>query len=130
MLSHYENQYNWNDLEFPLAIQKISKFEKNNPGIPVNVLFNKKERLYTASRSRLNRQCKKQVNLLMVVDEEKRHYTAIKSISRFLSRLNGKSNRACHYGMNCLNGFRTISETDKHYEYCSTSCHVKVKMPT
>ena len=68
LLSHYENQYNWNDLEFPLAIQKISKFEKNNPGIPVNVLFNKKERLYTASRSGLNRQCKKQVNLLMVVD--------------------------------------------------------------
>ena len=32
--------------------------------------------------------------------------------------------------MNCLNGFRTESARDKHYEYCSSNGHVKVKMPT
>ena len=47
-LSPYEDQYNWNGLEFALAIQKIDKFERNNPGIAVNVLFNKKERICTA----------------------------------------------------------------------------------
>ena len=39
------NIYNWNDPKFELAIQKISKFERNNPGIAVNVLFNNKERI-------------------------------------------------------------------------------------
>ena len=42
-LQHYEDQCNWNRLEFPLAIQKIGKFVKNNPGIAANVLFNKKK---------------------------------------------------------------------------------------
>ena len=32
--------------------------------------------------------------------------------------------------MNCLNGFRTESARDKHYEYCNSNGHVKVKMPT
>ena len=54
-LSPYEDQYNWNELEFPLAIQKKGKFERNNPVIAVNVLFNKKERIYTACWSELNR---------------------------------------------------------------------------
>ena len=30
--------------------------------------------------------------------------------------------------MNCLNGFHTGSARDKHYEYCSSNGHVKVKM--
>ena len=35
----YENQHNWEGLEFPVSIKKIDKFEKNNPGVAVNVLF-------------------------------------------------------------------------------------------
>ena len=66
----------------------------------------------------------------MIVDGEKRHYTAIKNISRHLSKLNGITKRAYHYCMNCLNSFRTESARDKHYEYCSSNGHMKVKMPT
>ena len=70
----------------------MNKFEKNNSEIAVNVLFsNKKERICKTRRSKLNEECKKQVNLLMVVDGEKRHYIAIKSISRVLSKSNGKT---------------------------------------
>ena len=91
---------------------------------------NQKKNIYTVRRSEHNVKCKKQVNLLMVVDGEERHYTAIKSISRLLSKLNGKTTRVYHYCMNCLNGFRTASARDKHYEYCSSNGHVKVNMPT
>ena len=66
----------------------------------------------------------------MIVDGEKKHYTAIKSISRLLSRLNEKTKSAYHYSMNCLNGFRAASARDKHYEYCSSNGLVKVNMPT
>ena len=132
LLRSYEKQYNWKGVEFPVFIKKIDKFEKNNPGIAVNVLFsnNKNQNIYTARRSERNVKCKKQVNLLMIVDGEKRHYTTIKFISRLLSKLNGKTRRAYHFCMNCLNGFRTESARDKHYEYCSSNGHVKVKMPT
>ena len=55
-LEHYENQYNWEGLEFPVSIKKIDKFEKNNPGIAVNVLFSNKknQNIYTARRSGRN----------------------------------------------------------------------------
>ena len=132
LLRPYENQYNWKGLEFPVSIKKIDKFEKNNPGIAVNVFFGNKKNhnTYTARKSERNVKCKKQVNLLMIVDGEKRHYTAIKNISRLLSKLNGKTQHTYHYCMNCLNGFRTESVRDKHYEYCSSSGHIKVKMST
>ena len=116
LLRPYENQHNWKGLEFPVSIKKIDKFEKNNPGIVVNVLFSKKknQNIYTVRRSERNVKCKKQLSLLMIVDGEKRHYTAIKNISRLLSKLNGKTKRAYHFCMNCLNGFRTESARDKH----------------
>ena len=94
-LRAYENQYNWKGLEFPVSIKRIDKSEKTNPGIVGNVLFSNKksldEDIYTVRRSEHNVKCKKQVNLLIIVDGEKRHYTAIKSISRLLSRLSGKN---------------------------------------
>ena len=86
--------------------------------------------IYTVCRSEHNRKCKKHVNLLMIVDSEKRNYTAIKNISRLLSKLNRKNKRAYHYCMNCLNGFCTESARGKHYGYCSSNGHVKVNMPT
>ena len=132
LLRSYENQYNSKGLEFPVSIKKIDKFEKNNPGIAVNVLFNNKknQNINTACRSERNVKCKKQVNLLMIVNGENRHYTAIKSISRLLKSLNATHKGAYHFCMNCLNGFWTASARDKHYEYCSSNGHVKVKMPT
>ena len=46
-LRPYENQYNCKGLEFPVSIQEIDKFEKNNPGIAVYFLFsNKKIKIY------------------------------------------------------------------------------------
>ena len=100
LLKPYENQYNSKGLEFPVSIKKIDKFEKNNPGIAVNVLFSNKKMkiyIYTARRSERNVKCKKQVNLLTIVDDEKKHYTAIKGISRIVSKLNGKTRRAYHF---------------------------------
>ena len=56
LLRPYEKQYNWKGLEFPVSITKIDKFEKNNPGIAVNVLFsnNKSQNIYMARRSKHN----------------------------------------------------------------------------
>ena len=69
--------------KFPVSIKKIDKFEKNNPGIAGNALLSKKktQNIYTTRRSESNVKCKKHVNLIMIVDGEKRHYTAIKSVS-------------------------------------------------
>ena len=116
----------------PVSVKKIDKFEKNNTGIVVNVLFSNKksQNIYTARRSGHKVNGKKQVNLLMIVNGEKRYYTAIKNMSRLLSKLNGKTNRTYHYCINWFNDFRTGSARGKHYEYYSSNGHVKVTMPT
>ena len=132
LLRSYENQHTWKVLEFPVSIKKIDIFEKINPGITGNLLFSNKksQNIYAARRSERNVKCKKQVNLLMIEDGGKRHYTTIKSIYRPSSKLNGKTKCTYHFCMNCLNGFRTESARDNHYEHCSSNGHVKVKMPT
>ena len=130
LLRSHENQYNWKGLEFPVSVKKIDKFEKNNTDIAVNVFFSNKKNIYTGRRSEHNMKCKKQVNLLMIADGENRHYTSIKSISRLLKSLNATHKGAYQFCMNCLNGFRAESARSKHYEYCSSSGRVKVKMPT
>ena len=81
----YENQYNWEGSCFLNQLRRLA----------VDVLFrNKKsQNIYTVCRSELNVKCKKLVNLLMIVDGGKRHYTAIKIISRFLSKLSEKTKR-------------------------------------
>ena len=44
--------------------------------------------------------------------------------------MNAIHKRAYHLCMNCFNGFRRVSVKDKHYEYCSSNGHLKVKMPS
>ena len=73
---------------------------------------------------------KKQANLLMIVDDEKRHYTTIKSTSRLLKSLSATHKGAYHFCMNLLDSFWTESARDKYYEYCSSNSHAKVEMST
>ena len=129
-LRPFAERCDWEGLEFPVAINKISKFEKRNPEIAVNVLFVSGRSIFVARRSEFNSKRDKQANLLMIVDGEKRHYTAVKSLSRLLSSENSKGRKgAYHFCVNCLNGFRTESARDKHYMYCSSHGEVNIKMP-
>ena len=93
-------------------------------------MFSNKKSIYTAHRSGRNVKCKKQVKLLMIVDGGERHYSAIKNISRLLSKLNGETQHGYRYCMNCLDGFWTGSARDKHYGYFSINGHANVNMPT
>ena len=88
-----------------------------------------KNNIKVPGRSEFNSKRGKQANLLMIVDGENRHYTAVKSLSRLLKSLNAKHHGAYHFCVNCLNGFRTESARDKHYVYCSSNGEVNVKMP-
>ena len=65
----------------------------------------------------------------MIEDGEKRHYTAIKNISRLLSKLNGKTKARVLLLHELLQRFSYRVRRDKHYGYCSSNGHVKVNMP-
>ena len=74
-LERFANNYDWSGLKYPVAINKISKFEKNN-NVSVNILGVKGQQIYICRKSKYNNQ-KNIVNLLLITDGEKRHYTVI-----------------------------------------------------
>ena len=91
-IMRYDN-YDWS--EFPVVINKISEFEKNND-IAVKVLGVKEQRIYICRNSK-HYDRKNVVNLLLITDSEKRHYTAIKSLTRLLASSNSKHKRKQHF---------------------------------
>ena len=111
----YANNYNWSRLKFPVAINDIGKFEKNNC-IVVNVLGIKGQKPYPLRILRYSGQ--KTVKLLLITDREKRHYTAIKSLSRLLGSSNSKHGHKQHFCLNYFQGSNLEESRDKHYEYC------------
>ena len=125
----YTNKQNWTGLEFPVAVNKIDRFEKNNPSVAVNVLaIGSGKEIYVCRRSKhFNRE--QAVTLLLLHEKEKRHYVAIKSLSRLLSRKNSKHDGSQHFCINCLQGFHSVESRDRHFEFCSDNDAVKVEMP-
>ena len=122
----YTNNYNWSGLEFPVAINKINEFEKNN-NISINVLGIKEQKPYICRKLKYNNP--KNVNLLLIIDGEKRHYTVIKSLSRLLGSSNSKHKRKQHFCLNCLQGFHSEESRDNHFEYCKDNEAVRIEMP-
>ena len=128
-LRPYANRYNWDDVEFPTAKKSIDKFEKNNPDIAINVLYVSGNEINIQRKSKCCDR-KDNVNLLLVGDGERKHYTAIKSLSRLLGSENTKNEHKEYYCINCLQGFHCVEARDRHYEYCIDHDAVKVVMPT
>ena len=80
-LRKFTDNYDWSELEFPVSIKDIGKFETRN-NISANVLAVEGRDIYI---HRKGRRMGREINLLMVSEDGIRHYTAIKSLSRLLS---------------------------------------------
>ena len=124
-LKKFESNYDWSGLEFPVAINKISVFERRND-VSVTVLALKGPEVYTARKS--ERRSSKNIELLLITNGEHRHYTVIKSLSRLLGSRNTRHKCKKHFFLNCLQGFHSELSRDKHYEYCKDNEAVKIEM--
>ena len=70
------DQYNWEEIKFPLNKKDWKKFKSNNKSIALNILYvphNTKE-IRHAYQSKYNLNHENQVILLMITDGEKWHY--------------------------------------------------------
>ena len=66
---------------------------------------------------------------MLITENNKKHYIAVKSLSRLLSSQNSKNTIMKHFCINCLNGFTSEVSRDEHYDYCKTKESVRVEMP-
>ena len=80
------NKYDWKDIKFPSHKEDWNTFENNNRLIALNIIYvpyNTKQ-IRPAYVSKYNNDRENQVNLLMIADDKKWHYLAIKSIPMLL----------------------------------------------
>ena len=128
-LTPFINRYDWNGITFPTQINQWSKFEKHNPAIALNILYIEGERkVRQAFISKHNSTREKHVDLLIVQDNRKTHYTAIKRISALLRGITS-NHHVDFYCINCLNAFRTREALQIHVEACKDHDFCHVKMP-
>ena len=64
--------------------------------------------LYILRKAKFNDQ-RRMASLLLIVQEEKRHYAAFKNLSCLLVSSNSDGKRREHFGLNCLQGFHSDS---------------------
>ena len=124
-LKKKEDSLNMTGIVYPVQLNAIYKFERQNPTISINV-FGHEESVCPLRVSKC--EDREVVNLLLISDDEKRHYCLIKNMSRLLSSQTSKGNGAQYYCMRCLNPFHSQESLDKHLEYCSAHEAVKTEM--
>ena len=83
-LKKYENDLNFKEINFPVKVKDITKFENQNPSLPgINVFsVNDNNKVYPL---RINQKhCQKTIDLFLHSDGEKQHYSLIKNFTRLV----------------------------------------------
>ena len=103
----------------------IKKFESRNE-ITINILAFENKKVCIC---RKGKEYDRVANLMLITDHNKKHYVAIKSLTRLLSRQNSKHKEFQHFCINCLQRFAEKKSRDEHHVYCKSNKAVRIEMP-
>jgi len=112
----YRGVLNFTEIEFPVKATDVSKFERQNPGLSVNV-FGWERGLYPLY---ISKQTGREIDLLLLVDPkdpEKTHYVWIKDLARMLYK-NSKHEHRQHPCRRCLHVFSSETLLASHRNDC------------
>ena len=138
-LKKYENNLNFKQINFPVKVKDITKFENQNPDLlGINVFsVNDNNKVYPL---RINqKKCKKvskndrqkSIDLFLHSDGEKQHYSLIKNFSRLVrSQITKDISRKIYICKKCLTHYTKEDLLEKHKNYCGKNETTAVKMPT
>ena len=97
-LKRFEKDFDWSGLGFPVSFKDISEFEFRNQ-ISINLLATEGKEIYIC---RTGGNYKRVINLMIISESNRKHYVAIKSLSRLLSSKNTKHKGKEYFCKNCL----------------------------
>ena len=130
----YLNELNFDGIDFPVSIHQISRFESQN-NVSVNVYGWSEERklfpIHVSDNSpTFGEPDKRHVDLLLVEDGPRSHYTLIRTMSRlvkYTSNNNGKQ----EFCRRCLFRIPTIHAAAEHIKHCNspTDCVTQLICP-
>ena len=98
-LRKFADDYDWSGLIFPVSIEDIGVFEIKN-GVLVNVLAVEDRDIYICQKSNYRRD--HEINLMLISEDDRWHYTVIKDLSRLLASKNSKYHGKQYFCTNCL----------------------------
>ena len=104
----------------------IKRFESQNQ-ISINILAVEDKQIHICRKGVDYYDCI--ANLMLITENNRKQYVAIKSLSRLLSKQNSKHKEGQHFCMNCLQGFREERSRDEHVGYCKNNEAVRTEMP-
>ena len=130
-LIKYENDLNFKEINFPVKVKDIQKFENNNPDLlGINVFsVNDNNKIYPL---RINQKdCQKSIDLFLYSEDEKQHYSLIKNFTRLVrSQYTSHRSSKIYICKKCLYHYTKEDLLEKHSLNCSKNETVAVKMPT
>jgi hypothetical protein len=125
------NLLNLKDIEYPMKVKDLTKFENRNRKIAINVFTiegeGKLRENYTVIPLRISNHSDREhiISLLLYKD----HYCLIKNFNGFM-RGKSNTNNSQFYCTRCLNYFSSEAALQKHMEYCKNHNACKIIMPT
>ena len=124
----YEYQLNMNNIEYPVKIKDISKFETQNPKISINVFALEKsdnpKTLYPLYRTNYNGR-DYEIDLLYLEKDGNTHYCLIKDLGSLL----GQNRNHAFICKNCLQIFSNQQALTNHQNICLNHNFCKVNLP-
>lgn len=143
---HPKTVFDYSDIDFPMHLRDITKFEqKNNISVNIYSLEKCKKHKFTVvpSRITLNKIPTRHFNLLLIqneyfsendIDERtdadiQYHYVLIKSMSRLIASQVSRSKKIIFICDNCLNYFHSDEKLKEHEILCGTNKPCRVLFP-
>ena len=111
----HEKLYNWTNIEYPTTINNIGLFEKDNPLISINV-FKYENGLITVKL--ITEEKKHHINLLVLFDGDKKHFTWIKNFSALIAKDHSNHHGKLYPCFLCLHICSSQQVLTKHTEKC------------
>ena len=110
----YINKLDYSGIEFPVTVKQYNKIENQNQ-ININVFGYENKQQYPIYVSK--EKYEKHMELLLITENENKHYVLIKDFNRFM-RHQTKHNERKHFCMHCLQCFISERVLDNHIDNC------------
>ena len=131
----YVPELNFSNIDFPVTLDQIGRFESQNEPITVNVYTwsaeDNLQPIRISDRSpTIGEPHNKHVDLLLATDGAKQHYTLIRTMSRLMKHTT-KDHLKQDFCRRCLLRMPSVETAVKHREHCMsiTDCYTKLIPP-
>ena len=122
----YINSLDYSGIEFPVTTKQYNKIEKQNE-ININVFGYENKQPYPIYTSK--EKYEKHMELLLITEDENKHYVLIKDFNRFMFNQTKHEHRK-HFCMHCLQCFSSERVLNNHNDSCiQVNGTQAVKMP-